>query len=119
MLLSVLGGTGTFGVAQILADVTAAGGITIIGGGDSVRRFLYLPFCCYVVLSSVQFHCRVQLHLCFLGILHSNSPLSALSTGGCCGSGRFAEPDEPHFHRRGGISGDVGGQGATWSGGVG
>lgn len=27
---------GTFGVAQILADVTAAGGITIIGGGDSV-----------------------------------------------------------------------------------
>lgn len=27
---------GTFGVAQILADVTAAGGTTIIGGGDSV-----------------------------------------------------------------------------------
>mmetsp|Transcript_21255 Transcript_21255/g.39668 ORF Transcript_21255/g.39668 Transcript_21255/m.39668 type:complete len:445 (-) Transcript_21255:183-1517(-) len=27
---------GTFGVAQILADVTASGGITIIGGGDSV-----------------------------------------------------------------------------------
>ena len=27
---------GTFGVAHALADVTAAGGITIIGGGDSV-----------------------------------------------------------------------------------
>ena len=27
---------GTFGVAHALADVTAKGGITIIGGGDSV-----------------------------------------------------------------------------------
>ena len=27
---------GTFGVAEILADVTASGGTTIIGGGDSV-----------------------------------------------------------------------------------
>jgi hypothetical protein len=30
-------------VAQILADVTASGGITIIGGGDSVRLF-YIAF---------------------------------------------------------------------------
>jgi phosphoglycerate kinase len=29
-------GLGTFGVAHMLADVTAAGGTTIIGGGDSV-----------------------------------------------------------------------------------
>ena len=27
---------GTFAIAHALADVTAAGGITIIGGGDSV-----------------------------------------------------------------------------------
>eukprot|EP01032_Pedospumella_encystans_P004885 gene4885-5806_t len=27
---------GTFGVAHALADITDAGGITIIGGGDSV-----------------------------------------------------------------------------------
>jgi phosphoglycerate kinase len=27
---------GTFGVAHTLADITAAGGTTIIGGGDSV-----------------------------------------------------------------------------------